>query len=114
MTPLNQNRLTSFLGRAARSIGLRRITGTGGSASATTVLLPGFVRTQSATGLQGTTVQHHRTVRVTARDLAAAAWPDAPKVGDFVVIDGQAHRIEQVEPLYLAKAAVFYLLSIRG
>lgn len=92
------------------------------SGTSTTVLdqaaCRGFVRQKAPEQLAGNLIQVDADIVLSPTDLTAAGWPDDPKKGDKVEIDGDAtgrqRTVLWAEPIRLAGTLVRVNLHVRG
>ena len=62
----------------------------------------------------GGVTQHDTDIRISNREIAAAAWPGPPRRGDRIVVAGQTFTVEAVDILDVSGVAAEFVLKVRG
>lgn len=105
-------RILDMLERRGRDISLRRRVGT---SNTFTDCSPRAVPSgYQAEELVGGIIQGDRKVVVEHAGLVDAGWPQPPRKGDIVVIDGWTATVQTTLPMYDGPAVACYILTVRG
>ena len=59
-------------------------------------------------------MQGDTEVKLSNKEIAAAAWPAPPKKGDMLIFDSRNTIIQGVEQRYLGTALIAYVCHVRG
>lgn len=78
------------------------------------VTAKGFVAQGKRAELAGSQAQTEREVRIGNAEIAAAAWPGPPVIGDRLQVGGAWFNVQAVETRKVGTATALHILTIRG
>ena len=106
--------ISATLIKFGRPMTLRRNTLTAGVLVPTDVSVYAAATNYQPAELVGGLMQGDTKVVFANTQIAAAAWPGPPIIGDQIIIDGRARTIKQVDPRYLGSVVLVFECQVRG
>ena len=78
------------------------------------VTVAGFMSGATPAAPADSVQQQQREIRISNKEIAAAAWPGPPRKNDRIVVGSAAYTIEAVDTRSVGSAVAMHVLTVRG